>query len=84
MNAEMDGEAAFQMADARRVVGLASNEFNLKVPDLKIRKEFPETWIYSTINDFGLVANLSDNSECSLHSFTILLHLNLLLITTFL
>lgn len=84
MNAEMDGAAAPQMADAKGGAALASNDLNFKVPDLKIRKEFPETWIYSTIDDFGLVANLSDNSECSLHIFTILLHHNLLLITTFL
>ena len=85
MNAEMDmeGNAAPQMAVARGGVAKSSKALKpLEIP--KIRKDFPETWIFTTIDDFGLVAPLSDNSECFSHNFDILLHQNVLLITTFL
>lgn len=85
MNAEMDmtGNAAPQMAVARGGVAKSSNAFKSdNIP--KIRKEFPETWIYTSIDDFGLVTPLSDSSECFSHNFEILLHQNVSLITTFL
>lgn len=69
MNAEMDGgsNAAPPMAYANEGAALPNT-----LPNLIIRKDFPETWIYSTINDFGLVPNMSDNSECSHAQFLFL------------